>query len=385
MIRSGAFILAVVFLLCGGRGRAQGAGENPDYRPKAGEFPPPGAGHYFCGELVEIDHVNRRGALRLKGDTEENRYHAAPSHRFALLPYGTVSYHGAPAELRDIPIGTVLHGYFLLPPEGDTTIPAPEKATEKYVPKYSHALSLEDDFSFYQRRGRAWKIASIDSQAGTLTVQATGPETVDGLAAEQTFDVDASTRVWKGRQIASVSDLAAGEEIQVNLSWCPEWRYGRFQCIDVWIDGESRTVATEVQRQIHLRYLRHRWLPGWIDRVEHQAGGKGIVTLTLFGGMDSSLYEAARAQAKPGGGAAIAAAEWTLRSWWQDHDNKSGPILDFTDLPNPPPGSSGLQLRVEIRELLEGFHPGRIVRFRPNGFPNVKLPPEERVKTMDDR
>jgi hypothetical protein len=40
---------------------------------------------------------------------------------------------------------------------------------------------------------------------------------------------------------------------------------------------------------------------------------------------------------------------------------------------------------VQLNELLEGFRPGRIVRYRPNGFPSVKLPPEERVKSLDDR
>ena len=60
-------------------------------------------------------------------------------------------------------------------------------------------------------------------------------------------------------------------------------------------------------------------------------------------------------------------------------------MLDFKDTPNPPPGSSGLQLRVQLNELLEGYRPGRIIRFRPNSFPSVKLPPEDRVKGMEDR
>jgi hypothetical protein len=42
-------------------------------------------------------------------------------------------------------------------------------------------------------------------------------------------------------------------------------------------------------------------------------------------------------------------------------------------------------VKLQVYELLEGFRPGRIVRFRPNGFPNVKMPPEERVKSLDDR
>jgi hypothetical protein len=356
-----------------------------EYVPKSGEFPPPNVGHYFAGELVSVDHVNRRGALRLVGDGVDDRYHGAPSHRFAMLPYGTLRYHGAPAELRDIPIGTLLHGYFVLPPKDDVSIPSPDKSAQKYIPKYTHALTLEDDVSFYQRQGQSWKVISADAAKGKLKLNSIGPSVADGLKGEQTFEVDASTRIWKGRQFGDLKDLAPEQEVQVNLTWAPDWKNGQFHVADVWIDKESCEVATEVQRQIHIRHQRHRWLAGWVDHVEHQPGGKGIVTVTLFGGMDPTLYDLARAQAKPGGGAAIAAAENTLRTWWQEHDSKNGPVLDFKDLPNPPPGSSGLQLRMQIAELLEGYRPGRIIRFRPNGFPNVKLPPEERVKNLDDR
>lgn len=194
------------------------AADNAEYVPKAGEFPPPGAGVYLAGELVEIDHVNRRGAIRLVGDNDDSRYHSAPSHRFAMLPFGWLRYHGAPAELRDIPIGTVLHGTFLLPPSGDTTIP-PSK--DKYVPRHSHALALEDDFSFYRRQGRAWKPASVSLtyymqgkkdwralpiHAGTLTATPTGTGT-NGLTGEQKFTVDRSTRLWRGNGLVEWEDL----------------------------------------------------------------------------------------------------------------------------------------------------------------------------------
>src|SRR5471032_2812539 len=83
---------------------------------KVNEFAPVAKGTYLSGELVIVDAVNRRGALRLDGD--------GPLHYFAMLPYGIIGYHGAPAELRDIPLGTHLHGYFHLPPAGEeTTIP----------------------------------------------------------------------------------------------------------------------------------------------------------------------------------------------------------------------------------------------------------------------
>lgn len=381
--------------------RAGAAGEA--YVPKPGEFPPPGVGSYLAGELVAVDHVNRRGAIRLVGDNNEDRYHSAPSHRFAMLPYGMLRYHGAPAELRDIPIGTVLHGYFVLPPAGDHTVPPPEKSVERYVPLQSHALVLEDDFSFYRRQGRAWKVLAIQTDKGQLKV---APATVepdatasqilrremlppgsekDGLQGEQVFEIDASTRVFQGRRIADWKDIAMDQVVQLNLTWAPDWKNGQFRVADVWIDEESRATATETQRRIHVHHQRTRWLAGWIDQVEHLEQSQGIVTVTLFAGMDPSLYASAKAQAKPGGGASLAAAEPTLRTWWQEHDSKNGPVLDYKEIPSPPLGSSGLQLRVRLYELLDGYRPGRIIRFRPNDFPNVKLPPEERIKHLDDR
>lgn len=359
--------------------------DEKDATPQPGTFPTTGVGVYLAGELVSVDHVNRRGAIRLVGDNDDNRYHSAPSHRFAMLPYGTIRYHGAPAEMRDIPIGTLLHGTFLLPTEGVTNYPPAEKNASKYVPKQKQALMLEDDFSFYERQGQTWKIMAIDLSKGTLKVNASGKPATTGLQGEQIFEIDASTRVWKGRGFGELKELAADQEVQLNLTWAADWKNGKFHVADVWLDQESREAARETQRQIHIRQQRTRWLPGWVDHVEHQPGGKGIVTVTLFGSMDASLYDAVRAQAKPGGGASLAAAEWTLRTWWQDHDSRNGPVLDFKDTADPPPGSSGLQVRIQFSRLLEGYRAGRIVRLRPNSFPNVKLPPEERINSLDER
>jgi len=360
-------------------------GNNTSYVPKAGQFPPAGAGVYLSGELVYVDHVNRRGAMRLAGDGDEGRYHSAPSHRFALLPYGTIRYHGAPAELRDIPLGTVLHGRFTLPPEGDTTIAPPPPGNEKYVSKHTHALFLEDDFSFYQRQGQAWKIVSSDWKKGHIKVVSTGPAATDGLTGARTFEVDQSTRVWKGREAAMQDQVAVDQVVQLNLSWSPDWQNGAYFITDIWLDDASRTLTAEHQRQVHIRHQRHRGLPGWIDHVEHQAGGKGIVTVTLFSGMDTSLYDVLRLHTKNKNHAQLGAAEWTLRTWWHNHDNKGGPVLELKELPTPPQGSSGIQLRVQIGELLEGYRPGRIVRVWSGGFGIVRLPPEERIKSMEEK
>ena len=68
-----------------------------------------------------------------------------------MLPYGMVWYHGAPADVRDIPPGTHMHGRFLLPLEGEEkTIPLREEQLKKNATlRYNHAMLLEDDASFY--------------------------------------------------------------------------------------------------------------------------------------------------------------------------------------------------------------------------------------------
>ena len=122
-------VLAVAFGLFHGIVFGQ---EKPDVILKPGEFPPPGSGTYIAGELVVIDPVNRRGGLRLDGDGPGGRYYDAPLHYFAMLPYGMLWYNGAPAELKDIPPGTHVHGYFYLPPVGEEeTIPPLPKTQER--------------------------------------------------------------------------------------------------------------------------------------------------------------------------------------------------------------------------------------------------------------
>ncbi len=210
-------------------------------RAAAGHLSPADAGVELAGELVLIDHVNRRGGLRLDGDFDDNRYHGAQTHRFAMLPYGTIMYHGAPAELRDVPLGTHLHGRFVLPPAGDTTIPPAQGGGANFVPKHNHVLTLEDDSSFYQRQGNAWRIISIDLKAGKLRVAGTVEKTSAGPTGEVTFEIDRSTRVWKGRAAAELEDLAAEQTVQLNLTWAPSGRIANFIAP---ISGSIRKAAT---------------------------------------------------------------------------------------------------------------------------------------------
>ena len=126
-----------------------------DHIPKPGAFPPKGAGIHMSGDLVFSEPFNRRGGLRNGDGTTDPR-----RHYFAMLPYGTVWYHGAPADIRDIPHGTHMHGRFLLPMEGEeeTIPPLTDDQLKRYpLAKYNHAFRLEDDVSFYSQHGRSWK------------------------------------------------------------------------------------------------------------------------------------------------------------------------------------------------------------------------------------
>jgi hypothetical protein len=268
-----------------------------DYVPQPGRFPPAGAGVDIGGELITFDPVARTGTLRRDGDFVDRDV----VFRFALLPYAEVYYHGSPAELQDVPLGTRLQGRFLLPPAGDTKVPHLE-AKDKTTPRHSHALILEDDFSHQSRRGAAWKVTAIDlaeigkslKQKGVLSVESTVADP-DGKTATMKLDVSRASRIWKaGQALEELEALAPGQVVQLNLGWAPEWKNRVFHCSDIWLDEKSQRAATERQRRVHMRKMTYFWPAAWIDHVEHQPGGSGIVTLTLFGGIDKGVENALR-------------------------------------------------------------------------------------------
>lgn len=394
MQRTGSFLMAVALTaLAAGLFAAEPVTPPPeeavrDYVPQPGTFPPLGAGIDLAGELIAYDPVTRTGRLRRDGDFVDRDV----VFRFALLPYAEVYYHGSPAELQDVPPGTRLRGRFLLPPEGDTKIPPPA-ATDKTTPRHSHALILEDDFSHAARRGEAWKVTAIDlaelgkslKQRGVLSVESTvaGP---DGKPESMQLDVSRATRLWqRDGGLVELETVAPGQVIQMNLGWAPDWKNGRFHCLDIWLDEESQQAFSERQRRVHARKMTYFWPAAWIDHVEHQPRGSGILTLTLFGGIDEAVEDALRWMVGRNVPVLVAAADASLTTWWQDHDKAAGPLLEIRDIANPPLGHSGLQIRVQLQgPLLEGFRPGRFVRVKPHVYwPNGVTPPGERRSKWD--
>jgi hypothetical protein len=377
------FLLSFLFLLSVGR-----AAEDEAFRPEPGKFPPLAEAKSYRGELVFVDHVNRRGSLRLHVD---GHFHDGKLHHFAMLPYGMIRYRGAPAALRDIPIGTILYGRFYLPLDPKISSVPNAKGNDVTQPAENHAILLEDGPSLCLCEGKAWKLSKLEVKGSEsqLVVSLEREEGGDGLGGEHRVTVDGSTRIWRGRELLGLDELVSeghkkfeGLSVHLGLTWHPRYLYQHFHVADLWLDDAAMKIATERQRQRHIRHIRLSWMPAQVDSIEYGKFGHATVTATLFGGMDESLY----ADFKKGIGGKMAAAENTLRTWWPDHDGMDGKITSVEKLEGEPEfGSSGIQIQFEVPLILEGFRPGAIVRIRPQNWPNVKPPLEERVGSFEDR
>ena len=348
---------------------------NTEKGPRPGVFPSKESGIQVHGDLVVSDSVNRRGALREKRST--------PRHYFAMLPYGMVWYHGAPADIRDLPPDIHMHGQFLLPMEGEEkTIPLSDNLIKDHKNlRYNHAILLEDDMSFYSRRGRSWKVIGFEQGGGPaprlkLSVEPVGPEIEGGINKSTLFDIDDSTRIWQKRQLVSREAIKSGQLVQVNLTWGP---FDSLATTDVWLDEESLEASREIQRNRHLKHIRSRFLPGWVDEVKNDDSGGGEVTVTFFGGMDSSLYSDIRKSQK----VKICNAENTLRTWNYHQEHAShATIIEKKDIKNPPLGSSDLQVKLKVVRMVDGFRPGRIVRVK-GPWTYVLLPWDEHINSEE--
>ena len=373
------------------------------FRPEAGKFPPLEKAYSYRGELVFVDHANRRGSIRVQGS---GMFFRNDPHPFALLPYGLVRYHGAPADLRDIPLGTVLHVRAYLPPDPKISavpvLPVDNKARDAnhnrgagILPAENHVLLLEDEPSYCQREGRVWKLKEVDLKNNEGMIVAT-LETKHGggsKAVEEKLTVDAATRVWRGRECLAIQELIAegvwpadgkkslaGQEVQLGITWkpTPDGVFTRFYISDLWLDDAAMQRAALNQTETHKAFIRSRWMPAWIDAVEYGKFGRATVTATLFGGMDDSLY----ADFKKGASAMMNAVENTLKhthgAYGPGHMASRGSILDVTKSPGPTPlGSSGTQIRFETDLIIEGIRPGKTVKVRPGNWPQVQVPREE--------
>ena len=362
------------------------------FRPEAGKFHALEKAHSYRGVLAFVDHANRRGSLRVQTTGE---FFRNPPHPFAMLPYGMVRYHGAPADLRDIPLGTILNVRAFLPPDPKISAVPVITNGNPSEPAENHAILIEDEPSLCLREGKVWKLKELELQIAQCTVVASlePKEGGDGKGSEQTMTLDDATRIWRGRECLGLADLIAegvwpasgkkslgGQPVLLGLSWhpTPGGVFFRFHISDIWLDETAMQRAAHNQTETHKAFIRSRWMPALVDAVEYGKFGHATVTVTLFGGMDPSLY----GDFKEGGGAAMNAAENTLKhaggAYGPAHMASRGSILNVTKATGEVSlGSSGIQVRFETDLIIEGIRPGRVVRVRPAGWPDLELPREE--------
>jgi hypothetical protein len=350
-----------------------------------GEFPPPGSAHAISGELIRVDHLERRFHLRVDRSDSQGAGNLDLPIDATMLPYGAIWYHGAPAALQDIPLGTHLRGLFFSRPAGDKTPPAANlnlHGRQSSEIEFNRCFELEDDFSHHQRAGERWKIEAVDLEKRKLTVRL--HRKGQAVGEPKVFDLQESTLVHQGRAFAELNALQPGQQVLFNLTWATLFGPGRL--LDVWVDEESRGMSATQQTRRHHDHLRERGLPGWIEAVDDKAE---VVTLTFFNTFDPVLFadlnlshedpigwpltrEPKDPKAPKG---TIAVTRESLLMWDPLNDRHGGSILSV-DRFSPKPGEAGVRIRVQCDILLEGFRRGRIVRFFPAAW-RVKFPPLE--------
>ncbi|MFO1002035.1 MAG: hypothetical protein U0936_17005 [Planctomycetaceae bacterium] len=257
-------------------------------------FPPLDRALAYRGELVFVDHANRRGSIRLQGS---GMFFRNDPHPFAMLPYGIVSFHGAPADLRDVPLGTVMHAHAFLPPDpmisAVPVLPVDNKSKDAnhnrgagIAPAENHVLLLEDEPSYCLRNGLVWKLSEVDVQnnAGAIVASREPRNGHEEKPVAESMTFDAATRIWRGRELLQIEELVAegiwpaqgkksleGRSVMLGITWRPtaDGVFTRFHVSDIWLDDDSMQRAAKNQTEVHKAFIRSRWLPAWIDSVEY--------------------------------------------------------------------------------------------------------------------
>jgi hypothetical protein len=350
--------------------------ELPWYQIQSGEFPPEGSAHFISGELIRSDHIYRKVVLRVDRTDSQSRGDWDLPVASRLLPYSAIYYHGMPAALSDIPIGTHLHGLFYIKDEMDDSEPLPGWLAKwagnvSNEADFRHCFRLEDDFSFYSRQKQRWLIKEVNQAGSTLTAALINDQSETIVSRK--FHLRPDSTVWKAHGFGSQDDLSVGQEVQLNITRATLYGPGRIR--DIWIDEESRRYATKRQLIRHQEHVRERGLAGWIDKVDNK---KRVITVTFFDGVDSTLFN----DLKDGEQARVAVATDLLITYDILSDSMQGPILSVKKVAKLQ-GSSGVQVAVKTGLLLEGFRPKRFVRIHPNVWPAIALPREEQMDNRD--
>jgi hypothetical protein len=321
-----------------------------------------------------------------------------------------VRYHDAPADLRDVPLGTVMHAHGFLPPDPKTSsvpvLPPNNKDKDAghyrgtgIFPSENHILLLEDEPSHCRRNGLVWKLQEVklNNLVGTIVASR---QPIDGEKTKvepKTMTFDAATRIWRGRESIRISDLIeekawpengkkdlSDQPVLLGITWKPapgdglSGAFTSFHVSDIWLDDQSIEHAAYFLTQKNNSFIRTRWMPAYVNEVKYGKFGQATATLTLFGGMDQALYD----DFKKDIGGQINGAENTLKHtashYGPGHMASGGKIVQVTKQEsNIPLGSSGIQVDFKTDQIIEAIRPGRVVRIRPDSWPKSQIPREE--------
>jgi len=380
--------------------------KNEPFRPLAGEFPPLEKSHAYRGELTFVDHANRRGSIRVQSD---GKFRFIPPNPFAMLPYGIVRYHGAPADLRDVPLGTMMHARAFLPPDPKLSavpvLPINNRTKKEgnagvgSAPAENHVLRLGDEPSHCLRTGKVWKLAEVEikNKQGMIVARRESREAGDTQAEEEAMTFAADIRFSRGREFLVIVEMipdggwpASGKKsledqaVLLGITWkpTPGSVFTRFHISDIWLDDAAIQRAARHQNETHKAFIRARWVPAFVDAVEYGEFGTATVTATLFGEIDDSLYTDFKKDSR----ALMAASENTLKHWAGGTAGTAqmaskGPITEVIKAEGAVPlGSSGIQIKFETDLITEGIRPNRVVRLRPASWPDLHVPREEYLR-----
>ena len=106
-------------------------------------------------------------------------------------------------------------------------------------------------------------------------------------------------------------------------------------------------------------------------------GGSAERSLAQTASFDPALFK----ELTKGENCGTAVATPALMTYDPVNDRKGGIVLAINKVPLDP-GSSGVQVQIQVDQLLEGYRPGRIVRIYPGNWPVIPLPLEESLGLM---
>jgi hypothetical protein len=328
----------------------------PWYRLQPLEFPPFHSDHRVSGELVRADFLHRKGQFR---ETKTGRL-----VDFTLLPAAWVNYLNAPADLRDVPLGTNLLFFLYQDDNGE----------------FTRAAGVLDDYTVLASHSFTYRLDEAKPADGKLLVTKQNLSAKQSDLGKRELTVTAATRVWKGGKPAKLADLAIGDALLVNLTGRTAASAG--WCTDVWAGEETHRAVTAAQRAKHAAFVKQRGLPAQIDSAE-----KRRFTVTLLADEQPATRKALQAMMAAdfpvGQNLYVCVANDELRAYRPIVDRVRCRLARLQAVPVNGYGTGGVRLLIEPTVMLEGFRKGRFVRVFGEKWPIAEMPMGECFSTHE--